>query len=141
MCESFLQIQKYRACWFIFIGYILLTKTLPYQGHRISRRFIAEYLFNNGNGLIMQDLHRISLRSKGSGGGNTFETLQLNKVGFPYRSFGRPEVVSGHKSHKVSVQNLFGRPTGHELPIAPICKLFGREPQRALVCKDIRTLK
>jgi hypothetical protein len=39
------RMAKRGVCWFIFIGCILLTKTLAYKGHRISRRFIAEYLF------------------------------------------------------------------------------------------------
>jgi hypothetical protein len=30
-------------CWYTFIGCILLTKTLSYQGHGISRIFILEW--------------------------------------------------------------------------------------------------
>jgi hypothetical protein len=31
-------------CWFILIGYILLTKTFPYQGDRIFRGLLEDLL-------------------------------------------------------------------------------------------------
>jgi len=38
---------KWGVCWFILIYYILLTKTLPYYGHRISKRLAEDLLQNN----------------------------------------------------------------------------------------------
>jgi hypothetical protein len=116
-----------------FIGYIMSTKTLPYQGHRNSRRPYWRIFNQEWKGLnkaIDQERKRlheaIYLPEKDR---ITSENFTAQQNWFPYRPSWRPEAAFGHQSQKVRVRYLSERPIWCEPPRAPV-RYLSRRPSR-----------